>query len=217
MPGFSVSPVGPFPPVTSEEFPDFLQWQWEGVDVGDTTVDTVNLTGDVTVSVGTGEETNVLSIAVVGGSGSGSLQFQEDGVDLGAADANTVDFGLGLNASRAGDTISVDGLLSWRDVPGDTTLAITDTNNGLSCSGTTGTQNVTIPLDTGDDAVDLPIGAAVLVYGAGAAGVSFAVAGGVTLNVRSALSAALAGEFATATLIKRSANNWIACGDLAAA
>ena len=91
MPGFSVTPVGPFPPVNSEDFPDFLQWQWEGVDVGGTTVDTVNVTGAVTASVGTGENENVL----------------------------TLEFG---NVS-----------MTWRDVPGDTTLVISDDGNGLPC------------------------------------------------------------------------------------
>lgn len=174
MPGFSVTPVGPFPPVNPEDFPDFLQWQWEGVDVGGTTVDTVNLTGNgvANVTVGTGENTNILTIEIEGSS------------------------------------------LSWRDVPGDTTLTIDDNGNGLSASGTTGTQNVTIPLDTGDAEVDLPNGATVLVYQEGAAGVEILAEGGVTLNVRSGFSSALAGQFAIITLIKRRANDWLMCGDM---
>jgi len=176
MPGFSVTPVGPFPPVNSEDFPDFLQWQWEGVDIGDTAVDTVNLTGSgiAGMSVGTGENANVLTIEVEGGAGT----------------------------------------LSWRDVPGDTTLTADDAENGLSCSGTTGEQNITVPSD-GD--VDFPDGTAILVYQAGAADVSFVAPSGVALNVREALTTALAGQYATATLIKRSTDNWIVCGDLAAA
>lgn len=64
MPGFSVTPVGPFPPVNSEPFPSFIQWQWEGVDIGDRTVNTVNIIGASDISVGTGEETNVLTITI---------------------------------------------------------------------------------------------------------------------------------------------------------
>lgn len=177
MPGFSVTPVGPFPPVNPEDFPDFLQWQWEGVDVGGTTVDTVNLTGSgvASVTVGTGENTNTLTVEIEGG---------------GASE------------------------VSWRDVPGDTTLAITDAGNALSTSGTTGAQNVTVPLDTGDADVDLPIGASVLVYQEGAADVNILAAGGVTLNVRYGFTATIAGQDGIVTLLKRSANNWILCGDM---
>ena len=175
MPGFSVTPVGPFPPVNSEDFPDFLQWQWEGVDVGGTTVDTVNVTGAVTASVGAGENENVL----------------------------TLEFG---NVS-----------MTWRDVPSDTTLVISDDGNGLSTSGTTGSQNIIIPADTGDSEVDLPTGASVLIYAEGAAGVDIAAASGVALRLRSGFVASLAGQYATVTLLKRGANEWLLCGDMASA
>ena len=46
--------------------------------------------------------------------------------------------------------------------------------------------------------------------------VALAAAGGVTLNVRVAFGASLAGQFAVATLLKRATNLWIACGDMAA-
>ena len=107
-------------------------------------------------------------------------------------------------------------VITWRDVPGDTTLVIGDNDNGLSCSQTGTTQTVTIPLDTGDPTVDLPTGASVLIYAAGDATVALAAAGGVTLNVRVAFGASLAGQFAVATLLKRATNLWIACGDMAA-
>jgi len=176
MPGFSVTPVGPFPPVNPEDFPDFLQWQWEGDDVGSTAVDTVNFTGSgiASMSVGTGENTNVLEIEIEGGGGA----------------------------------------LSWRDVPGDTSLEADDAENGLSCTATTGEQVITVPADAD---LDLDPGTAILIYAAGAADVTIEAAVGVTLNVREALSTTLAGQYATATLIKHAANEWIVCGDLGAA
>lgn len=64
MPGFSVTPVGPFPPVNAEDFPDFMQWQVDGVDVGGRDVSTVNLTGGVSASIGTGENSDVLTIVI---------------------------------------------------------------------------------------------------------------------------------------------------------
>ena len=180
MVAFSVSPVGPFPPATDLGFPDFLQWLLNGVNVGDTSVAFVNLVGAVDATIGTGEETDVLT------------------VNIGAVPAPTP------------------SVVTWRDVPGDTTLVIGDNNNGLSCSQTGTTQTVTIPLDTGDPTVDLPTGASVLIYAAGTATVALAAAGGVTLNVRAAFGASLAGQFAVATLLKRATNLWIACGDLVA-
>lgn len=174
MPSFSVTPVGPFPPVNSGDFPNFLQWQWEGDDLGEPDVDTVNLTGGVEATRGTGENANTL----------------------------TLDFSGGASE------------VAWRDVPGDTTLAITDNGNALSTSGTSGAQNVTIPLDTGNTAVDLPIGASTLIYQEGAADVNILAEGGVTLNVRYGFTATIAGQYGIVTLLKRAADDWILCGDM---
>ena len=154
MTTFSVSPVGPFPPATDLGFPDFLQWLLNGVNVGDTSVAFVNLIGSVDATIGTGEETDVLTINVGG---------------------------------VAPPPTPTPEVITWRDVPGDTTLVI-----------------------------GLPTGASVLIYAAGDATVALAAAGGVTLNVRVAFGASLAGQFAVATLLKRATNLWIACGDMAA-
>lgn len=166
MPGFSVTPVGPFPPANSEDFPDFLQWQVDGVDVGTTAVSTVNLTGAVAATIGTGENEEVLTI------------------EIGAT------------------------ALTWRSAPGDTALAASDAGNGIATTGTTGTQTITI---TGNDIDD---GEMVLVYQEGAAGVNIVAASGISLRVRSPLTAVSAGQYATVTIIKRGAT-YILCGDLA--
>jgi hypothetical protein len=62
MPAFSLTPVGTFPPPTGE-FPENIQWQQDGVNLGDRAVDTVNLTGSLVGSRGTGETANVLTLA----------------------------------------------------------------------------------------------------------------------------------------------------------
>ena len=104
MPGFSVTPVGPFPPVNPEDFPDFLQWQWAGDDIGSTAVDTVNLVGAVSVTIGTGENENVLTIDV----GDTTLSWREAAGDttLLAADAGN---GIVTTGTTGGQNIVITG------------------------------------------------------------------------------------------------------------
>lgn len=51
MATFGITPMGGFPPVSDAGFPRFLQFQQDGEDVGDTTVEIVNFTGNVQASV----------------------------------------------------------------------------------------------------------------------------------------------------------------------
>lgn len=171
MPTFGITPVTGFPPVTDDGFPRFIQFQEEGTEVGNRSVENLNFTNGAELSV--------------------------------SSDGSTVTVDL----SSAG------GNLSWRDVPGDTTLLAADAKNGLSLSGTSGTQTVTVP---GGD-VDLPVGTAILLFQYGAAPVQVVPVSGVALLFREELSATLAGQYATATLIKHAADEWLLCGDLAEA
>lgn len=179
--GFGITPVavGPFPGPTDTGFPQFLQWQSGGTDLGGPDVDTVNVVGSVTATRGTGENENVVTL---------------QGADVPP------------NAA-------------WIDAPGDYVISIANRNGCIATTGTTGTQTIFVPTDTGDELIDLPDAAAILVYQEGAAGVNIlAVAPGtVTINLREVFSASSAGQFATLTLIKRGANNWVLCGDLATA
>lgn len=73
MPAFAISGAGGFPPPTSTEFPEFLQWQTEGTDLGLPDVDTVNVTGaGVTTTRGTGANANTVTLNITGGGGGGS-------------------------------------------------------------------------------------------------------------------------------------------------
>ncbi len=221
MPGFSVSPVGPFPTSTDDGFPNFLQWQDEGVNLGGPDAEVVNIVGDaITATRGTGENVKVVTLTVDGVSL--SLQFQVNGTDLGGPDATTLNFSGDLVVERVDNTIEVSyapPAFEWRDAPGDTAIDLADNNNGVSCSGTSGAQVVLAPGDTGDALIDLPDGAAILVYQEGTADVVVQTVSGSLLRVRDALTTTLAGQFATATLLKRRSNpaEWILCGDLAAA
>ena len=51
MPAFAVVPYGPNPPDTDEGFPQFIQWQYNGVNLGGPDVDTVNVLSPLVVTV----------------------------------------------------------------------------------------------------------------------------------------------------------------------
>lgn len=66
MPGFSITPAAAFPPVASDGFPRFMQWQHDGVDVGDTAVETVNFTGDGVTAVTVNSAGSTLDVQLGG-------------------------------------------------------------------------------------------------------------------------------------------------------
>lgn len=102
MSTFSISPVGGFPPAEPTDFPEFIQFQAEGENLGGPDADTVNFTGGAVATRGVGEDAGVVTVNVAP-----AIQFQEDGVDLGAPDVTTVNFAANVTAVRTGDTIDV--------------------------------------------------------------------------------------------------------------
>lgn len=65
---FGLTPAGAgFPPQAPDAFPNYIQFQYEGTDLGGPTVDTVDFQGSVFVSRGDGENANKVTV-VVGGS-----------------------------------------------------------------------------------------------------------------------------------------------------
>lgn len=172
MPGFSLTPLGTFPPPTPDDFPVGIQWQDDGTNLGDRTVDTVNLRHGLTASRGTAETANVLTI-----------------------DAGT---------------------FTWRDVTVDALVTSTDISNGIKVTAA-GATTITVP---GDDQLDIAASdgdVSILIMQGGAGAPSIVGQSGVTVNVRAALSATLAGQYAVISLIHTAANEWVLCGDLAAA
>ncbi len=171
MATFSITPVTDFPPPDADAFPNFIQFQADGVDLGLADADTVNFTGGLRATRGTGESSSLVTVR--------------------------------------------GALLSWRDSANDTTLTLADAGNGVAMTATSGEVFVTVPADTGDETVDFLAGEAVLIFAAATARVTVVSESGVELQYRSAaLTNSLAGEFSTATLIKRAANTWVLCGDL---
>lgn len=165
MTGFSVTPVGPFPQATDQGFPEFIQ-------------------------------------------------FQSEGVDLGGPDADTVDFGAGLAATRgvgeSENVVSVEPSIRFRDIYGDDMVLPSDANNGISIQASSGL--VAIALEVG---ALLP-GQSVLIVQEGDAAAEILPDSGMTLLWRSsAFLPRTAGQGATLTIIMKTADFAILCGDMA--
>jgi hypothetical protein len=90
------------------------------------------------------------------------------------------------------------------------TLVLTDKNKLIEVSNASAT-TLTIPAD---NSVNFPTGASIAVLQTGAGQVTIAGAAGVTVNATPGLK--LRAQWASATLVKRAANTWVALGDLSA-
>lgn len=76
MPTFAIAPIS-VSQAESGDFPDYLQFQQNGVDLGGPTVDTINITTGLTATRGVGEDANVLTlVAESAGSGASTLVVQ---------------------------------------------------------------------------------------------------------------------------------------------
>jgi len=62
MPAFSVTPLTDVPPPQAADFPDFIQFQAAGVDLGLADADTLNFSTGLTATRGTGENSNVVTV-----------------------------------------------------------------------------------------------------------------------------------------------------------
>lgn len=167
---FGITPAAGFPPQASDEFPNYIQFQNQGTDLGLPNVDTVNFGRNLIATRGTGENANVVTVT--------------------------------------GEAFT------WSDVAGDYLLDVADLGNGLKATHNSGPVIVTVPGDTqlGIDTEDV----SVLIMQAGAGSVAVVGQSGVTVNVRSALAAETAGQYAVLSLIHTGADEWVLCGDLGA-
>jgi hypothetical protein len=169
MTAFSVSPAGntPFPAQTDEGFPQFIQ-------------------------------------------------FQSNGTDLGGPDADTLDFGPGLTATRGvgenANIVSVEVAVGFRDVYGDDSLLVADAGNAINLRGTSGFQTITV-----DSGTLLP-GQSVLVIQRDVAQGEIVVASGMTLLYRDTQFLAMtAGLGAAITLLMcEDGLTLLVCGDMQA-
>jgi len=121
MSTFGITPAAGFPPQASDEFPNYIQFQQDGTDLGAPNVDTVNFADGLTATRGTGESANVVTVVAQtnpssGGGGGGGDTFTW--VDT-AGDylVDVTDVGNGIR------TTHTTGLLTIT-VPGDASLGI---------------------------------------------------------------------------------------------
>lgn len=63
---FGINPVTGFPPAAADDFPNFIQFQWNGVNLGGPDADTVNFvgTGFTVVRGGSGVGDNTITITL---------------------------------------------------------------------------------------------------------------------------------------------------------
>lgn len=70
---FSITPLSDIPPPNAEEFPQFIQFQSAGTDLGLPDADTLNFSTGMTATRGVGENSNVVTVTADGGSGGSSV------------------------------------------------------------------------------------------------------------------------------------------------
>lgn len=71
MPSFSVNPLFDVPPPQAQEFPNFIQFQQSGANLGGPDADVLNFSGGLTATRGTGENSGVVTVSGGGGGGGG--------------------------------------------------------------------------------------------------------------------------------------------------
>jgi len=141
------------------------------------------------------------------------IQFQDDGVNLGGPDADTLNFGAGLTATRGvgefENVVQVDTSVTFRDVYGDDVILPDDAGNVINLRGTSGNQVLTF-----DGGALLP-GQSVLVVQRSTAQGEIVVSSGLTLLCRDAFLPWTAGLGAVITLLlMEDGLTLLVCGDM---
>ena len=87
---FGISAIAPTPPVTSEGFPRYIQFQNNGTDLGEPDVTTLNFSTDLTATRGAGESANTVTV-VLSSFAQRKLRETKNIRDFGAAADNVTD------------------------------------------------------------------------------------------------------------------------------
>lgn len=114
--GFSLTPATGFPSQTPEEFPNYIQFQNSGTDLGTNDADTVNFRRGMRATRGTGENGAVVTVDSAG------LTWRE------IADDSTIeadDLANGIKSVSDASSVTI-------TIPGDGSLGLTDADDGVS-------------------------------------------------------------------------------------
>lgn len=122
MPAFSITPLTDIPPPAAESFPQFIQFQEDGTDLGLPDADTLNFANGLTATRGTGENSNV--VTVTGGASGGSSASLIQLTSPGDAPVEESMFFDGNNYIRYWNSLVVieSADWTWLDESGDTRL-----------------------------------------------------------------------------------------------
>lgn len=119
--------------------------------------------------------------------------------------------GISGFSGRSGYSGITSGAVSWRTITSaNATLAIGDAQSGIIMNSPNA-QSVTIPTNA---TVAFPVGSNIIIISNGIGIITVVGAGGVTLNYRAGLSAALKGQYSAATVIKTATDTWLLMGDI---
>lgn len=117
---FGITPASGFPPQASDEFPNYLQWRQDGVNLGAPNIDTVDLVGDVSATRGTGENANVLTIAVASNPSGGGVSTATPFVAFKLAASGS---GNGISSWTTTSLVDDATVGSWNDTTDEFTFA----------------------------------------------------------------------------------------------
>ncbi len=121
MPGFSITPVSAFPPVSDDGFPRFIQFQWDGVAVGDRAVENLNFTGPGVTNVTVNSAGSTVDVEIEGNPFAW-VEAEGDYI-LGLADVNCGVATIGNSGSQQ-IIIPQESEVAWVD--GDAILVLQD-------------------------------------------------------------------------------------------
>lgn len=111
--GFGMTPATGWPVPTDGDFPTFIQFQEDGVNLGGPDADTVNFTGNVSVTRGEGENANVITVDVAAAASGGGSTPEDDMLVAGATgfgsfNGSSVSSYSGSQALKFSDDVSWD-------------------------------------------------------------------------------------------------------------
>jgi hypothetical protein len=132
MATFGITPVTGYPIPPSDDFPQFIQFQQDGTNLGGPDADTVNITGGLTARRGTGENANVITIEGDGSAFSWNEQTAAYTLDL--SDAGN---GIAMNVATQ-TPLTIPAYADQPFSPGDAILVYQQNAGQVEIVGDTG-------------------------------------------------------------------------------